>query len=221
MESSRPPLSLRDILLLPFIFLLNMSPLWAVTLLLGFISLCGTLYYSLNTDFLGLAAPPFAELTFSPDFTHVADQDGRTWKIIFEQKTASTFSGVVRHVSNWRDDNYIPFATHDILVTNGEYASPKRVSTRVFNHAVYYRWFADPAPTGTINLLHIVPQNEAIYRQLLEIRDWNLVTIRGREILRIDIFDKSGKITNYFQDKGCNSILVTSVEIKAGGTPVP
>jgi hypothetical protein len=217
----RPSLTLRDWLLLPLGLLLNMTPLWALTLLLITISICGTLYYSLNTDFFGLAAPPFAELTFSKDFSHVTAPNHRSWNILFEKAADSTFSGVVRHVTTWRDDADVPFATHDILVTTGDYSSAQRVSTRVFNHAVYYRWFFEPAPAGSIHLLHIVPLNEDIYRQLLQIREWNLVNIRGREIFRIDIFDENGKLTSYFQDQGCNSILVSAVEIKAAGTPVP
>ena len=219
MQNSRP--SLKDILLLPLGFLLNMTPLWAVTLMIVFVSLCGFLYYSLNSDFFGLAAPPFAELSFSPDFTSVRDtKDNRSWKISYETIPFSVFHGVVRHVSNWRDEP-IPFATHDILVTTGEFSSPSRVPTRVNNHTFYYQYDAGPAPQGSINLLHIVPQTDQIYRQLLEVRDWNLVTISGREIYRIDIYDSAGNFTSYWQDHGCNSILVTSVKIDSQGTPIP
>jgi hypothetical protein len=216
----RQPLTLRSLLWLPIGYLLNMTPLVAVTLMVLVVSICGTLYYSLNSDFFGLAAPPFAEITFSKDFTNVTMPDGRAWKIIFEKNTASKFTGVVRAVVHWREEP-IPFATHDVLVTNGDYASPRLVSTRVHNHAVYYQWFDDSMPQGTINLLHIVPLNEEIYRQLLKIHEWNLVVIKGLEILRIEIYDKQGKFDSYFQDEGCNSILVTSVEIKAEGTPIP
>jgi hypothetical protein len=213
--------SLKDLLLLPLGFLLNMSPLWAVTLMLLIVSVCGFLYYSLNSDFFGLAAPPFAELNFSPDFTSVRDtKDSRSWKITYESTPFSTFHGVVRHVSNWRDEP-IPFATHDILVTTGEFSSPSRVPTRVYNHAFYYQYDLGPKPQGNINLLHIVPQTEQIYRQLLGVREWNLVTISGREIYRIDLFDSAGNSTYYWQDEGCNSILVTSVKIEALGTPIP
>lgn len=219
MQNSRS--SLKDLLLLPLGFLLNMSPLWAFTLMLLVVSICGFLYYSLNSDFFGLAAPPFARLSFSPDFTSVRDtKNERSWKITYESAPSSTFHGVVRHVSNWRDEP-IPFATHDILVATGEFSSPSRVSTRVYNHAFYYQWGSGPKPQGSLNILHIVPKTEAIYRQLLEVRDWNLVTISGREIYRIDLFDSAGKFTSYWQDEGCNSILVTSVKIDAPGTPIP
>jgi hypothetical protein len=213
--------SLKNLLLLPLGFLLNMTPLWAATLMILVVSVCGFLYTTLNSDFFGLAAPPFAELSFSQDFTEVrAIKDQRSWKITYENLPLATFSGVVRHVSNWRDEP-IPFATHDILVATGEFSSPARVPTRVYNHAFYYQYDAGPKPQGNINLLHIVPQNEELYHQLLKVRLWNLVTIRGREIYRIDLFDPAGQFISYWQDEGCNSILVTSVEIEAQGTPIP
>ncbi len=213
--------TLGNLLWLPIGFLLNMSPLTAATMVLLTVSICGTLYYSLNSDFFGLAAPPFAKITFSEDLTSANMPDGRSWKIVYEKDTFSTFTGVAREVIHWREEQQIPFATHDILITNGEYSSPRRVTARVHNHVVYYQWYTDSMPKGTINLLHIVPLNQEIYRQLLKIRDWNLVTIKGREILRIESFDRLGTPTAYFQDAGCNSILVTSVEIVAQGTPIP
>lgn len=219
MSETRP--SLKNLIILPLGFLLNMSPLWAVTLMILVVSVCGFLYYSLNSDFFGILAPPFAELSFSPDFTSVRDtKDNRTWKISYESIPFSTFHGVVRHVSDWRDEP-IPFATHDILVTTGEFASPSRVPARVYNHAYYYQYDVGPVPQGRINLLHIVPQTEQIYHQLLEVDMWNLVTISGREIYRIDLFDPAGKFISFWKDEGCNSILVTSVKIDAQGTPIP
>jgi len=219
MNESR--LSLKEIILFPFALLLQLSPLWVFTLLVVMFSLCGFLYYSLNSDFFGLATPPFGDLAFSPDFTSVRDlKDKRSWKITFEDQPFSTFHGVVRHVSTWRDEP-IPFATHDILITTGEFASSSRVSTRVYNHAFYYDWEDGLKPVGWINLLHIIPKTVDIYHQLLNIRDWNLVTISGREIYRIDLFDPDGKFTYFWQDEGCNSILVTSVKIESNGTPIP
>ncbi len=211
----------KDLLTLPLVLILRMSPAWGFTLILVGTSICGFLYYSLNSDFLGLVSPPFSELFFSKDFTTVKDnKDGRSWKISYETIPFSVFHGVVRHVSDWRDEP-IPFATHDILVTTGDYSSPSLVATRVYNHAFYYQWNKGQKPQGTIHLLHIVPQTEKIYHQLLLVRDWNLVTISGREIYKIDIYDSSGKFTYYWQDDGCNSILVTSVKIEQTGTPIP
>lgn len=216
-----PLFSVKNLIFSPFIFLLQMSPVWALALMFVFVSVCGFLYYSLNSDFFGLAAPPFADLTFSEDFTSVRDnKDGQSWKISYEAIPFSVFHGVVRHVSNWRDEP-LPFATHDILITTGDFSSTSQVTTRVNNHTFYYQWTDASKPQGTINLLHIVPRSEDIYRQLLMVRDWNLVTISGREIYRIEVFDASGKFTSYWQDRGCNTILVTAVKIAQVGTPIP
>jgi hypothetical protein len=177
-------------------------------------------YYSLNSDFFGLAAPPWSKLSFSSDYTTIQDSDQRQWVITYESNRDSIFSGVVRYVSHWREED-IPFATHDILVTTGEFTSQDRVRVSVLLHTFTYRYFEDPHPSGNINLLHIIPATPEIYHQLLKVREWNQVTIRGREILRIDRYDPVGDFLGYWQDAGCNSILVNTVTIHAEGTPVP
>jgi hypothetical protein len=165
------------------------------------------------------APAPFAGLDIAPDYSHVSAPDGRSWDVAFEYSDDSYFSGIVRHVSTW-DEASIPFMTHDILVTTGEFASRGTVDTLVINHKFFFHYKNGP-PKGTINLLHIFPASEEIYRQLLKIKDWDQVTISGREIYRIDINDAQGKNKGGFMDHGCNSILVTSVIVKAQGTPVP
>ncbi|PWH14036.1 MAG: hypothetical protein DDG60_08870 [Anaerolineae bacterium] len=217
----RPVISLSVLFWLPIGLLLRMSPWSAIGLIFAISVLCWSLYYSLNSDFFGLAAPPFSKITFSADYRQVTMPDGHVWRIIYEKDTFSVFTGVAREVIHWRDEQQFPFATHDILVTNGEYSSPTQVTARVQNHAVYYEWYTDRLPQGTINLLHIIPLDEEIYRQLLQIRRWNVVTIKGREILRIENFNPLGTPVVYFQDAGCNTILVTAVTILAQGTPIP
>jgi hypothetical protein len=218
-EKKKPGLPTR-ILLFP-IALLTQIPL-GVAMVGGLLIalLAFGAYYSLNSDFLGLAAPPWSKLSFSSDFRTVQDPDQWRWVITYESNRDSTFSGVARHVSHWREED-IPFATHDILVTTGEFSSQERVRVSVLLHTFTYRYFEDPHPSGKINLLHIIPASPEIYQQLLEVREWNQVTIRGREILRIDRYDSKGDFLGYWQDAGCNSILVNAVTIHAKGTPVP
>jgi hypothetical protein len=175
-----------------------------------FIAACGA-----NQDEI----PPFADLTFSTDFAHISSPDQRSWEVTFEKPRTSTFTGVVRHISRW-DDSTVPFMTHDILVTTGDYSSQGLVDTFVINHKFIYH-YKSAAPEGTINLLHVFPASEEIYRQLLNVKDWNQVSIRGREILKIDLYDAEGQNKGYFTDMGCNTILVTSVKVKAQGTPIP
>ena len=206
-------------LLVPIWFLLEIPTLLVVVGLLVVGLLGFTAYVSINSDFFGLATPRLDDLEFSPDYGRVTASDERNWTISYERTSESTFSGVVRHVSHWREESF-PFATHDILVTTGEFASQARVSMRVLLHTFTYRYFGQK-PSGSIHLLHIVPASTEIYQQLLQVRDWNQVTISGREILRIERFSADGQFEAAFQDAGCNSILVTSVVIHSQGTPVP
>jgi len=145
--------------------------------------------------------------------------DRHRWAIGHEFNRETVFRGVARHVSHWREAD-IPFATHDVLVMSGEFSSQARVHTSVMMHTFSFRYAEAPYPAGTINLLHIVPATPDIYRQLLGLREWTAVEIRGREILRIERFSPDGEFLSYWQHAGCNSILATSVAILAQSTPV-
>jgi hypothetical protein len=165
------------------------------------------------------AKAPFADLTISTNHSQISAPDGRSWKVAFEYPTDTTFTGVIRNVTQWHDSS-LPFMTHDILVTSGDYASRGKVDTIVINHKFIFHYKNGP-PNGTIHLLHIFPASEEIYKQLLEIHDWNRVSISGREIKKVELFNAEGKNTGYFTDMGCNSILVKAVTVHAEGTPVP
>ncbi|HLB45921.1 MAG TPA: hypothetical protein VJL59_02740 [Anaerolineales bacterium] len=211
--SARRPHSLLDLLFLPLGCLMQIPPLALGIIALVALAIGGYFYYTTNSDFGGLARPAFQNLEVSKDFGAVTSTtDNRLWKITYEYFADSPFSGVVRHVAHWREDG-IPFATHDVLVTTEDFANPDRVDTSVHNHRFEYRYAQDPAPKGRINLLHIVPLNEDIYKQLLGLREWDNVTITGREILKIDMFNPDGEYIGYWQDEGCNTILVKSVKL--------
>lgn len=165
--------------------------------------------------------PPFDDLTFSNGYSDIAAPDGRTWKVTFEFPKDSKFTGIVRHTSRWYDSS-VPFMSHDILVTTGDFASQDFVDVSVFGHKfVYHYEDRDNPPQGNINLLHIFPASKEVFEQLKQIQNWNNVSIRGREILKIDVFDAEGKSKGFYMDMGCNTILVTSVTVNAEGTPVP
>ena len=165
--------------------------------------------------------PPFDDLTFSNGYSDIAAPDGRTWKVTFEFPKDSKFTGIVRHTSRWYDSS-VPFMSHDILVTTGDFASQEFVDVSVFDHKFFYHYQdRDNPPQGSINLLHIFPASKEVFEQLKQIQDWNNVSIRGREILKIDLFDAEGKSKGFLMDMGCNTILVTSVTVNAEGTPVP
>ena len=128
-------------------------------------------------------------------------------------------AGVVRHINHWHDAS-VPFMSHDILITTDDFANPDLVRTWVFQHKYLYR-YDDGHPKGKINLLHIFPATKEIYAQLQQIDKWDTVSISGREILIINLYDAEGKNTGYFKDMGCNTILVTSVTIMDDPTPMP
>ena len=201
-----------QVLLIPLGCLMR-SPLVILVL-----AAAGLLFFSLlqgitGVSFLGANHPDFSKLVITDNFQRVSDPRGNHWEITYESWPHSTFSGVIRHASRIQLGK-IPLLTHDILVTSGDFADPDRVHTSVFDHK--FMWYApkDQSPAGAINLLHTIPQDETIFALLQQIQNGDQVTISGREILRIDSYAPSGKLYYYWQDSGCNSILVQSVQIE-------
>jgi hypothetical protein len=166
-------------------------------------------YFGVNSDVFGLARPRFADWQVQAGYGQVlAPAEGLRWQVTYEGPVSTSFRGTVRHASPWRDAS-LPFMTHDILLTTGDFADPGRVQTGVFNH--FFFWWAGSTPAGSIHLIHAVPASEALYDQLLRIRPWQTVTLEGREILQIDRYDSTGSALGYWRDAGCNSMLITAV----------
>lgn len=218
--SSEKPrrISFSDILFAPIGCLIQSSPIFVFLVILVAGAIGSIIFYSTNTDFWGLAGPNLEQFTISDNFQTIQGAKEQTWKISYEFAGATQFSGLVRHVSPIRMGQF-PMLTHDILVTSGEFADSSLVRTNVSNH--HFTWFCDcgTQPRGTINLLHTVPANEEIYQQLLKIRSGDQVTISGREILRIDSLKADGSSDGWWQDSGCNTLLVNSVEISPENHP--
>ena len=203
-------LSIANLVLAPLgcLFQLSMPVLMVGALVLALVG--GYIYTTANTDFFGLADPKFDGLTISPSFERIESPEWY-WQITFEKPDDSQFAGRVRHVSPIRQAN-LRILTHDILVTSGEFANPAIVTTSVLNHHFSWQSRGKAQPAGTINLLHVVPASESIYRQLLDIRTEDKVSIGGREILKIDIYNQ-GAFQGDWRDTGCNSILAKWVKI--------
>jgi hypothetical protein len=204
--------TVKDYLLAPFGCLISISPYLVFGVAVVAALLFSIVYHNHNIDLWGIGAPDFNTLRFESYYQKVTSPD-RNWSITYEGTGQSRFSGLVRHVSPIREDK-LPFLTHDILVTSGEFADSAKVKTSVLNH--HFQWASATLsnPSGTINLLHTVPKDDSIYRQLLEIRSGMTVTITGREILRINLLNAEGASIYWWADTGCNSLLVTSVEIQ-------
>ena len=170
----------------------------------------GVAYTKLNTDFFGLTSPDLAGLTVLDQYKTIQDDQGANWEVTYEKSKDTVFQGYVRHISINHISKF-PFLTHDILITTGDFADPDLVYTNVTNHHFYWQSLNKDYPQGTINLLHVVPENEDIYQQLLRIRNGDTVSISGREILRIDAFDSQDKNLGWWKDDGCNTTLVKEV----------
>ena len=199
-----------DLIFAPVSCLTHVSPIILLFMLtiLGGSGVIG--YFTLNTNLFGLIGPDFSEMTVIGSYEGFAESTTRLWLISYEYNHDSVFEGKVSKVYPIREGMF-SILTHDILVTSGDYANPELVTVSVFNH--HFTWkTANPSPIpGTINLLHTVPMNEDIYEQLLKIRDGDQVKITGREILRINA-QREGNTAAYWEDDGCNTLLVTSVE---------
>ncbi|MEN4012828.1 MAG: hypothetical protein AB1453_07390 [Chloroflexota bacterium] len=209
LESTSKPATLADLLLTPLGCLIRSPLLFLAFFLVGF------LVWSVSTGNLtGLWAvvPEFDTWQIDHAFTTIEDEDGEIWKIRYESKNATTFEGLIRHASAINERAF-PLLSHDILVTSGQFADKQAVRTSVSNHRFY--WYTDQSsyPQGKINLLHTVPSSPDIYQQLAEVKSGQQVRITGIEILDIARYDQQGKYLGAWADAGCNTLLVTSVEI--------
>jgi hypothetical protein len=169
-------------------------------------------YFFFFTNQLPLGGPDMKTWQVNPDFSQVSTSQYR-WEVSYETGRETSFSGLIRHATPVRMGLF-PLITHDILVTTGEYADPKLVRTSVDILLHRFTWWSQSSrqPGGTINLLHTVPLNQAVYQQLLKIRSGDQVVISGREIDKIEAYElPANHDLGYWKDDGCNSIVVTGV----------
>jgi hypothetical protein len=165
------------------------------------------------SNLLNFSRREFGDFQINANFTTYNSANGKSWGIDYEKKISSQFSGKVRHTSIIAIDNF-PILTHDILITSQDFADPEKVKTSVTDH--HFMWIAltKEHPQGTINLLHTVPKNDEIYQQLLKIQPDQMVTISGWEIKRINAYQPDGEISQWWQDTGCNTLLVDLVTVQ-------
>lgn len=194
-----------------FISLLLRVPLAVYGIFLFFVVVLSVYaYYRVNTDFFGLTSPNFEQLTVMDQYEKIQDKQGDYWKISYESPKETTFTGYVRHISANHEARF-PFLTHDILITTEDYADPELVQAYVVNHHFVWRSRTQDYPKGTIHLLHVIPENEELYQQILRIRAGDTVSISGREILRITSYNAEHQSQGWWQDDGCNTTLVKQV----------
>lgn len=203
--------NLIDILLTPFVWLFNISLPAALVLLLFSLSFAGYAYYRVNTSLFGLTRLKFSQLSISPTRETIEARDYQ-WRIKYENKGHSTYTGTVRHVAPIRIDE-LRILTHDVLVTSGDFANPEQVKTDVINHRFFWRAPYTKNPEGSIHLLHIIPSDPEISEKLYDIRSWQQVEISGWEILDVQAYNRHGEYLMSWKDTGCNTILVDEVRI--------
>jgi hypothetical protein len=172
--------------------------------------ICGIVYSRSGASFWSPATLDFDDLAVS-DSHHRVSGHGLYWTISFEGPEALVYEGVVRHVSPVREDG-LPIVTHDVLVTVGDYAKPD-VRVVVKDHR--FRWTSAQGaePKGRIDLLHTVPVNEGVHRQLHAIRVGDDVTITGRVIHEINGYYEDGQYLGSWHDTGGDTLLVESVRV--------
>ncbi len=205
-------LSIKDILFLPFGCLFQISGLTLLSIIGGVALVFLWIFFGVNTDMGGLFAPVFNQFHYSGQDHIISADDGRSWLMSFESDSPSIYLGIVRHISPDRE-TMIPFVTHDILVTSGDYADPDLVTTSVVFHHFFWRANSADYPSGTISLIHAVVLDPNIYATLMQIDKWDTVQITGYEVGRINAFDSDGSSDGFWTDTGCNTLLITEVQI--------
>jgi hypothetical protein len=205
-------ITFKDLLFTPIGCLLQASPVIIFILVALAYFAWDYVYNNVNINLFGVGAHDYQRLTIDSGFYNLQDPSQDNWKIEYDYTSDSTFSGLIRHISPIRLSQF-PMLTHDILVTSGDFAAPSIVTTDVTSH--HFIWYSPRKSSldRKINLLHTVQLNLTIYQQLLQIQDGFKVKITGREILRINAYNPEGKRIDWWEDNGCNSILVKSVTI--------
>jgi hypothetical protein len=165
------------------------------------------------STFLGLnQESTFDDMIVTDGFHIISLPNGTRWDISYEAKTDIVFPGLVRHSTPIKESGF-EILSRDILITNGDFSNPDFVATSVVDHHFTWSSLKAETPKGTLNLLHTVPMNQEINQLLNSIKVGDTVAIRGWEILRINGWDKNGTPIGFWQDAGCNTILVTEVKI--------
>jgi hypothetical protein len=212
---SRPRSWLFNILFFPIGCLIQTPPIILLAVVLVGAMASMLLHSGVKINFGSTVLPDFKDYQINRDYSHVQRTDGAYWTITYEKSDTSVFSGLVRHASSIQEEGF-PLLTHDILITSGDFANPDLVHTSVVDHHFSWTSTRTSSPQGTINLLHTVPLNDAIFQQLSTVADGQQVTISGMEILRINAYKPDDSLISYWQDSGCNSLVVTTVVMQPG-----
>jgi hypothetical protein len=169
------------------------------------------IYYRVNTSFFGIAGSDFDELVITNSYEKIESADFY-WEVQFEGVSNSKYIGTARHVSPIRIKEF-KILTHDILVTTADFANPDIVDTNVIDHKFFWKSTSTDTPNGSINLIHAIPANKEIYQTMLNIQNWDIVKLTGREVYTLKAYKPDGTFIGTWTDTGCNTLLVDSVSV--------
>ena len=210
-KPAKKPSRLGALLLLPFQLLTSLPLSCGFVFLVAVLAAGGYYYFRVNTSFFGLIGADFDKIIISNSYEKI-ESDDLYWEIKFEGQGKSKYIGTVRHVSPIRIKEF-KILTHDILVTTADYSNPDLVETSVANHKFKWESSSTEPLNGSINLLHAVPANKAIYQLLLTIDEWDTVSITGREIYTVKSYEMDETFLGTWIDTGCNTLLIDSVTV--------
>ena len=210
-KPAKTPSRLVSLLLLPFRLLASLPLSCGFIFLIAVLAAGGYYYFQVNSSFFGLIGADFDNIIISNSYQKI-ESDEFYWEVQFEGQGKSKYIGTVRHVSPIRIKELKIF-THDILVTTADYSNPDLVETNVVNHKFIWKPANTEPLTGSINLIHAIPANKAIYQLLLTIDEWDTVSITGREIYTVKSYELDETFLGTWIDTGCNTLLIDSVTV--------
>ena len=157
----------------------------------------------------------FNEIKITDKMRRITEPHGAFWIIAYESDEEMSFSGIVGYTTPINEQNFA-ILTHDILITNGDFSNPFIIEIKVAEHRYHWISWHVPQPSGSISLLHAIPMNEKISQQLQSIRTGDAVVIKGYDIYRVESFDPRGNYLSYWQDDGCNTLLISDISVYPG-----
>jgi hypothetical protein len=123
-----------------------------------------------------------------------------------------TREGDIRHFIR-AYNKYAPIVTFHLVLTTGEFSDPEIV-TLDHNRGGNYFWRSKKQPEGTLIVLHLVPENEAVFRTLRNLDEGDRVEIVGRDEMRGSIEDENGAYLRLGHDNH-KFVLVSRVREKS------
>ena len=100
------------------------------------------------------------------------------------------YVGDIRYIGR-AYDKYAPYITNDAIVTTGEFSDPSIVSVTPIRHGNMY-WRAQKQPKGTLIVLHFIPENLTVYKDLARIKKGQRIEFTGREEVDSKIINSKG-----------------------------